>query len=208
MQAFDIKKWIFSILGVVLLIGWFFLIYQRNQKDIGTLQKKLAYLQSEARKNIPESKIQEAKQQADSLQIVLNQKQSRIFPEKEFYDLGKKIGQAVGQYGLKIISIKPDYESLKNVRESSEDIKELPFQMELKGDFSQFTKWIDHLNALPFAIKFGEFSLEKESASSLSLKIDLWGTVLLGKRKPGGDENEKKPNDTKQTPAKNEASSS
>lgn len=189
MKTFDIKKWVIPVLGFVALAAWFY-YYHANLKVISRQKKMIEYLQIEARKNIPESKIEDMKQKTDSLLVVLKQKQSRVFLENEFQNLGKKIGDAVGQYGLQIVSIRPDYESLKTVSESREEIKELPFQMELKGNFSQFTKWLDHLNELPFAIRINDFSLSKESANSLTLQIELKGVVLLGSKKPTGDKNE------------------
>lgn len=201
MKSIDIKKWIFPILGVVLLIAWFFLYYRGNLKNKVDLRKRIDYLQSETRKNIPESKILEIQKRTDSLQVVLIQRRSRVFLEMEFQNLGKKIGEVVGQYGLQIVSIRPDYESLNTVRESKEEIKELPFQMELKGNFSQFTKWVDHLDALPFAVRINDFLFSKENPNNLTLRIELKGIVLLGKNKTIQDENEKKSIDTKQTSA-------
>ncbi len=202
MKAFDIKKWIFALLGLLLLVAWYFLSYRNILKDNGKLRSRLSYYRSEAKKNIPEPQIQKMKRQCDSLQGVLIQKRSRVFPENDFQNLGKKIGQVVEKYGLKIVSIRPDYESLKNLGESREEIFELPFQLDLSGTFSQFTKWIDDMNTLPFAIKLGEFSLARETAGRSALEIGLKGAVLLGKTKPGGNENEKKETDTKPNPSK------
>jgi len=202
MRTFDLKKWIFPLLGLLLLVAWFFLGYQQLLKTNGKLRSQLSYYQSETQKNIPEPQIQKMRQQCDSLQAILVQKRSRVFPEDDFQDLGKKIGQVVDTYGLKIVSIRPDYESLKTLGESREEIFELPFHLDLTGTFSQFTKWIDDMNALPFAIKLGEFSLERENAERSALLIGLKGAVLLGKTKQDGNENEKKPTDTKPNPTK------
>ena len=195
-------KWIVPGAAVLCCVAWFFLWFNRTRAQNASLGKRRVLLQADASKVIPDIRIRGVQLLADSLAAALEARTKRIFPETNFPDLGKQMEQAISPFGLAVLSIRPDYESLKTLRESGEPMCDLPMQWVLRGSFMQLAKFLDGIETLPFAIKVQEIRLSKQAAKSVTLDMELNGVVVLGKTIPAvSAPNETKPSAPKPNPA-------
>ena len=95
---------------------------------------------------------------------------------RAFEDIGKG-------YGLKLISIAPDYGTLSMLSQSKEVLSELPMTMMFEGRFSGFSGFMDGIEDFPFLVKIREVSINKEEETASTLEIQLRGVVVLRKER-------------------------
>jgi hypothetical protein len=179
MHAFDKKQLIISLIFLLLLAGWYVLFYRIMQADVGKIRKRMAMLEEEVKKDIPESKIAVITHQADSLRIVIREKQKKLFHEGDFQTIGKRMTQTIGGFGLQTTAVTPDFGNLKTVRVKPGELSEVTLGLQMKGTFSEFTKLLDAFPTLPFAIKINHFQLNKEEDPKTGLQFVLKGAVLF-----------------------------
>jgi Tfp pilus assembly protein PilO len=181
MQAIDKKQLMLSVILVLALALWYVGLFRKVQSNTSNLQSRMVVLNEEIKKNVPEANILKIRQQADSLGLALQERAKRILREDEFQNLGKRIEQSMAGYGLKVSAVKPDYENLKAVsaEKTSDSISEWLLGLELKGSFSEFTKLVDALPKMPFALKLDQFLLVKDEDPKTSLQITLKGAAVF-----------------------------
>lgn len=177
----DKKIVILPTLLVALLVAWFIAFYLPVSKQTKEMNQRLVSLEEKERSAIPESQIRLMEQIVDSLSAKLEAHTRRIYPQKELLDMGRVIEKIGKQYQLKLLTIAPDYGSLSRLAQSSEEVSELPLMMEFGGTFSGFTRFIDQIDDLPYALRVRELVIQKDEASSYSLNIQLQGVIVLRK---------------------------
>ena len=183
MNAFDVKKWIPTFAAYLVLAVAVAVPYRSLRTDVGRLKQKKAEMLVNVQKSIPESRIVYLKKLTDSLQASLDRKRGRVYPRSDFEGLGKAVQRVIEPYGLQMVSISPVYDDLSVLWNTPAEFSDLPVQLELKGTFSQFSRLLDQLNAMPFAVKISDFNLVKETGPKPNLQIKLRGKVVLGQIK-------------------------
>jgi Tfp pilus assembly protein PilO len=177
------KRIMLPLMITILVIMWFTGIYLPISRETGILNKRISSLQIKMGKEIPELKIKMIKIVVDSLNNQLNNLEQRFYPENELLELGRLIEKIGKRFGLSLVSVTPDYESLSLLIEKKEEVFELPMKTEFKGTFRQFTKFMDAIPELPFVFKVSGVYLLKESQSHPELKIQLQGVIVLKKER-------------------------
>ncbi len=173
---------IIPVFIVVLLIGWMVGVYVPAHKESGLFKKRLATLEQRERQRISEDKIRMMKNVVDSLFTTLDNKMKRFYPEARLLDLGRTIQSTGKRYGLSLISVKLDYDSLALLK-NNEQISELPMTMEFKGTFNQLGKFLDDMCRFPFVMRVDQVSLEKKGQRGSDLNIELQGIIVLRKER-------------------------
>lgn len=151
------------------------------RREIKKMKGELAVLEYKIKQDVPELLIQRLQTIADSLSLVLKNKENKIYPMADLIGLGPKIQTIVNRYNLTLIALKPKYESLITLQTDTAEISELPITIEIKGKFASFAKFIDDLTKLPFAIKADEFALNREDREKAVVDIEIKGVLFLRK---------------------------
>ena len=164
---------------VVLIVGWFVMVYFPASKDLGKLNRHLSDLKEKERQLIPDEKIREMRVIVDSLAAYLDASLERFYPEEQLIDLGRAIESIGKEYALQLVNITPDYESLPLFEGSMKEISELPVTVEFSGGFPDLTHFLDTISKFPFVMRFDEMTLSKEGSVSRELSISLKGVVVF-----------------------------
>ena len=168
---------------IILVIGWVVMVYIPASRDLGKLSKQLAALEEKERKLIPYHQIRIIQAEVDSLTESLDDRMKRFYPEEQLLDLGRTIENIGKQYSLHLVSITPDYESLPLFVENDKEISELPLTIEFKGDFEQFTQFLDDIPKFSFVMRFHGLIFHKMDANKKELDITLEGVIALQRMK-------------------------
>lgn len=185
-------------LGVLLFVGWFMTFHKPVRREMGILGEQLTELEEKEKQIVSEAEVRAIRSEVDSLFSKLDEGMGRIYPEKQLLDLGRAVENIGKRFGLKLISIVPDYESLSLFIEDKGEISELPVTMVFEGSFQEFTQFLDGISEFPLVIRVNEVTLEKENQDSTELNIQMRGVIVL--RKEGTYEDTSKRKDvTNQT---------
>ena len=171
-----------AILGGVLII-WILLFLIPVQRHTGKLSDRLALLEDKQRKEIPEEQVEMMQTVVDSLKARLDVYKARIYPEEKLLDFGRAVEGIGKRYGLKLISIAPDYGMLSMLSQGKEALSELPMTMTFEGRFSGFTGFMDGLEDFPFLIRIREAAINKDEENASTLQLQLHGVVVLRKER-------------------------
>lgn len=182
------KKQIFLPTFLVgLLSAWLVFAFLPVRRETVALKERLRELEDRERKEIPEAQVDLMEAVVDSLALKYDISMDRIYPEKKLLDLGPDV-EAVGKkYGLRLISIAPDYESLSSFAESQGEISELPVRIHFQGSFRGFAGFLDKLPQFPFAMRVHQAVLHKEEEDGSAINIQLQGVVILRKERVRDD---------------------
>lgn len=186
MNKSQLKIFILPFATVVLIIVWLSVLYLpviRNKKE---LENKWELLQNQIRSEVPEARLETMKTFVDSLFAYIDVREGHFYPVEKLLDLGRSIEQIGKQYGLKLISVSPDYESLALIQKTEEGVTELPLTLEFTGSFIQFAKFVESVPDFPYVIRVNEVFLEKESEDKPALNVIIKGVIVL--RKESADE--------------------
>lgn len=177
----DRKVFILSALFLVLVVAWAGILILPSQKEIATLNSRLITLQDKERSRISPMDVQILHSRVDSLQVSVNRKMKRIYPGEKLLDLGRTIEQLGTRYGLKLLSIAPDYNSLDLFRRDNQ-ISDLPVQMNFEGRFRDFGRFLDQRTTFPFVLRVNKIELDKSEPQLDKLTIALKGVLVIGNR--------------------------
>jgi len=167
----------------VLIVGWVVAVYLPARREVGVLKKRLETLEEKEQLAISSEKVRMMKEVVDSLSSRLNSGMKRIYPEEGLLDLGRVVEKVGKRYGLRLISIAPDYESLSLFSEKKKEISELPMTIEFKGKFTQFARFLDGISEFPIILQVNEVSMEKVAQGSSELTIKLRGVIVFRKER-------------------------
>ncbi len=180
------NKWyIIPSVIVFLLAIWLVLVYLPIHHEMRDLGKQLESLEEIEKLQISINQLNYLRTMLDSLYISVDKNMERIYPENQLLDLGRAVEDIGKEYGLKLVSIVPDYESLSLFTDQNGEIVELPIMMQFGGRFQQLTQFLDHSNAFPYVLRIHEVIIENNSTSQYSseLEITLRGVIVLKKER-------------------------
>ena len=178
-----------SFIVVIIIVGVVF-VYMPASKEMGVLREQFNRLEERERNNVSELQVREIRRAVDSLYASIDEGMKRIYPEEQLLDLGRAVENIGKEYGLELISIVPDYESLSLFTEATEDISELPMLIEFQGGFDQLTQFLDGIPEFPFVLKINEVNIERMEQDSIDLWIQLRGVIVLKKERSNEGEKE------------------
>jgi Tfp pilus assembly protein PilO len=98
-------------------------------------------------------------------------------------DLGRIVDRLGKQYGIRLVAISPNYGSLSQISQSTEDVNELPITLEFKGRFSGVSRFLDNIHELPYVLRINETVIEKAEEGGSLLKIEFRGVIVLRKER-------------------------
>jgi type IV pilus assembly protein PilO len=167
-------------LGVLLVIGYFFLFYQeKNQqlKDLRAqeleLQRKLSEVRSVA------ANISAFESEIADLEIKLKTALRQLPNEKELEVLLTDISNLGKTAGVEIKSFKRSEEVIHDF------YAEVPIQIELEGEFHDIAQFFDLMSKLPRIVNMGALTIgvtrEDEDATVLSVKGTATTFRFVGK---------------------------
>jgi type IV pilus assembly protein PilO len=167
-------------LGVLLVIGYFFLFYQeKNQqlKDLRAqeleLQRKLSEVRAVA------ANISAFESEIADLEIKLKTALRQLPNEKELEVLLTDISNLGKTAGVEIKSFKRSEEVIHDF------YAEVPIQIELEGEFHDIAQFFDLMSKLPRIVNMGALTIgvtrENEDATVLSVKGTATTFRFVGK---------------------------
>ena len=166
---------------IALLVAWVVAFYLPVSKQTKEMNQRLIQLEEKEREAIPEREVVLMERLVDRLSSKLDSCTQRIYPEEKLLDLGRVVEKIGKTYGLKPVSIAPDYGSLSRLAQSQEEISELPMMIEFGGSFSGFSRFIDGISDLPYAMYVREVVIQKDEEQRSSLSFQLKGVIVLRK---------------------------
>ncbi len=186
------KLFLMPGLMILILVVWIIVVYLPTNREMGALKDRLVSLNAMEQQRISENQVRHLRTILDSLYMWVDESMERIYPEEQLLDLGRVIENIGKEYGLELISIVPDYESLSLFIEQSGEIVELPVMMQFGGRFEQLAQFLDHSNALPYVLRINEVIIENNSESQYSSELDITmrGVIVLKKERMDQGEEE------------------
>lgn len=183
----DIKISGFLFSGIVFLITLFWILvpYASFRKEIRTTRAKINELMEKVKKDVPEAQILKVQKEVDSLSVVLAKKENRVYPLENLPELGIRMAKIAEKYETKLVSIKPGVSALVQSSLTGEAMTELPVSLQFRGRFFPFTRFLESLDSLPFAVRVDHMIFFK-SADTTKVKIptidvELKGVIFLKK---------------------------
>ncbi len=158
------------VLGVV--AGYYFLLYQGQAERLVNLQGQAEELQRKLNKvrvvasNLDEFKAEVAKLERD-LALVIKQLPNK----KHFEDLLRDISTAGKKVGVAIKSIERTKEVSHNF------YAEVPFKLEIEGEYHDIARFFEQLAALPRIVNMGAMEIKVASESDLGTTLKIKGTA-------------------------------
>jgi hypothetical protein len=160
---------------------WIAFILVPSNKKIGELNKQLAELRKKESQEIPLYVVESLENLVDSLSAILSNEQQRFFEEKNLLELGRVMESIGREFGLKLVSIAPEYESLSMLTDETGEIFELPSIIRFEGYFLQFAKFLDAIPSFPFIIKPLQVKIENIDPDRRKVLIELKGIIAIHK---------------------------
>lgn len=177
------KKTIIIISGFFLIvIAWILLILMPYLTDKKGLELKIEDLEKRRSERISEEQLNTVENEIDSINAVFDVVTSKLLPEDRLLNLGRQMERIGKLYGLKMISINPEYENLNIFGEVGKAKTEFPTAIEYEGTFNQFTRFVDDINNFPILFRMTEVVLQKESIRQRNLSMIIRGKIVV-KRK-------------------------
>jgi Tfp pilus assembly protein PilO len=164
---------------------WIVLMFIPMQKESQRLSLRLDELWGKMKQEIPEVEIRHAQGKVDSLVVSVENAERRLYPESELLKLGGVLETAGSRFGLKLVSVAPQYDSLTVVVNSKETISELPLRIEYTGTFDQLSRYLDQASEFPFILKMNGISIKKADPANPELSIQINGGVVIKKERGG-----------------------
>ena len=180
---------IWPVILIAVVAAWYFLIFSGIQKEQSQLQNEMIVLQEKLKDRISKSQIELIQTEIDSLNTFLNTQNKRIYPVENLLTMGQEIEKMVKGYGLRLVTITPDFNSVTNLGQSMQDISELPVNIVFYGTFHELTKFIDSIEDLPYVMRIDEVHISKPEDKKGILDIDFKGVIVLRKERVSSDDN-------------------
>lgn len=176
---------LFSGLVFLITLVWILVPYASFRKEIRTTRTKINELTEKAKKDVPEAQIIRTQKEVDSLSQVLAQKEKRVYALEALPDLGVRIAQIAEKYDTKLVSIKPGFTTLVQSSMSGEPMTELPVSFQFRSRFFPFTRFLDSLESLPFAIRVDHMIFSRTTDTTKvkipTIDVELKGVLFLKK---------------------------
>jgi len=176
-----------GILAGILVAGivvWVLLIYMPAQKKIEKLNIEKARLEEKVRAEISDQQVQFMKNMVDTLIVKLERAEARIYPLNRLLKLGEDIDHICSDFGLKLVTITPDYSQISIIYKEQQEVSELPVSFRVEGQFSQLAEFLDAIPTFPFLMRVNAFNIEKlDIVKDTKLMIELKGAVVLRKER-------------------------
>jgi len=179
----DKKIFIIPAAIVVIAAGWFFLVYGPFNKTIAEYTKQRLILENKDKLSISDLRVQVMKTEIDSLTRRLERDMSRLYSEDQLLDLGRVIDRIGKKYGLKLVTITPDYKGLPQLIGEQEKITVFPMTITFGGTFVQFTKFLDDITNFPIVFQAESISLTKEEGSGSKIKGEMRCKIVMRKNR-------------------------
>ena len=150
-----------SLLLVAMSCGWFFFIYQPKVSRMQTFKDESGNILLKLRSmRVTEAQVTALKEQVASIKAEIAKSQRRIVPKDRLPDVVESVRQAGMKYGLKFLSILPDYQSLmKGSGDSGSDVLKLTIHMKMQGDYVSLGNFIESLASAQYYISVGELTV-------------------------------------------------
>lgn len=171
----NIRGFLFSGIVFVITAVWILVPYASFRREIRTTRAKINALMEKAKKDVPEAQILKVQKELDSLSFVLAQKEKRVYPLEDLPNMGIRITKIAEKYDTKLVSIKPGFATLVQSSLTEEPITELPVTLQFRGHFFPFTRFLESLDSLPFAVRVDHmiFSRSEDTTKVKVPNIDL-----------------------------------
>ncbi len=185
-SGIKISGFLFSGIVFLITLVWIFVPYASFRKEIRATRAKINALMEKVKKDVPEAQILMFQKEVDSLSVVLSQKEKRVYPLEALPDLGIRISKIAEKYDTKLVSIKPGFTTLVQSSLSEEPMTELPVSLQFRSRFFPFTRFLESLDSLPFAVRVDHMIFSKTEDTTKvkipSIDVELKGVIFLKKR--------------------------
>lgn len=158
------------VLGVV--SGYYFLVYQDKAVELVNFQGQAEELQRKLNKvRVVASNLDEFEQEVAKLERDLTLVVKQLPSRKQFEDLLRDISTAGKKVGVSIKSIERSEEVSHNF------YAEVPFKLELEGEYHDIAKFFEQLAALRRIVNMGSMEIKIAGESDLGTTIRIKGTA-------------------------------
>ncbi|MBI2877830.1 MAG: type 4a pilus biogenesis protein PilO [Candidatus Tectomicrobia bacterium] len=188
------QKWALpSLFLLVLLTGYYYLLYQPRSAKIADLEQELAGLESELVAQRKEAeKLPELRAKIQELDFQLAELIERLPDGKEIPELLVQISGLGIQTGLEFTLFKPLPEQRK------EFYAEIPVEIEAMGGYHEVARFFDRVGRFPRIINIGKLNMKEPKLVSGSNRVLLRASCLLmtyrsleAKKAPEGNQSAK-----------------
>ncbi|MCD6250163.1 MAG: hypothetical protein J7J98_07540 [candidate division Zixibacteria bacterium] len=174
----------FSIASVALIVVWYFAVFTPMSAKLESVRQTTVdterRLEDYNRTGLELPKFLEANKNLEFLRSELN---SSLFAKSDILDLFRQLSQDAQEYGLELVELSPPVsELLKLNRQAIEDNEPqfLNVQLDLKGQYIAFGKFVEHLETQPYFRSINNCMIRGTQESRPTVDMTVAFRALLG----------------------------
>lgn len=169
--------------GVLLLIivGWFFGIFNPINGATGKLYQRKQELLGNLGRDITPQEIQTLEISLDSLKTIYVKKNEKLFPQEELLQLGSFLREIGQDAGLRLVGLTPDYTRIRNFINPAQNVDQFPLEVEYEGPFNGLKRLWDSMETSDYFFKVNGYAIGRVEDMSSDLRIQLRGAMFIKK---------------------------
>jgi len=179
---FGLTKNLLIALGVliVVIIGWYFLIFQNQLKTSQGGQQQIDRMEAALeRSQAGVGNVAAVQEKTEDLQDQINEIKSKIVRKKEVPGIIAHIVTKGEQNGINFVSIEPATDKLFQAGSANSGYFRLPISMDLVADYLDFGKFVEQMNQVPFYFSIEQINLKYSQELFPKLQIHVQAQVVL-----------------------------
>lgn len=151
--------------GLLLVIcaAWFFLFYLPEVARVNDIKNETDDLVTKLQSfRVDDRQLAALEAQVKTLKTQIESTQKKIIKKDGLKSAVTQIEVQGRKFGLKFLTIIPDYDSLMEVDQqdqSDKEVLQLTVHIKLQGTYRSFGRFLESLRELPFLVSLGEISL-------------------------------------------------
>ena len=181
---------VIPVVVLTLIIAWYVMYYTPLDKAQKESQRKILVLEGKIEDKVTTQQVDMLQFEIDSLEKYLKSQEARVYPVEKLLGLGNELKEMVKPFGLKVITITPDFKSVSKIGPAMKDVGELPLTINFQATFNQFSKFLDGVPDLPYVLRVNEISIQKPE-KGYDLLINIKGVIVLRKERVPSVDNSK-----------------
>ncbi|WP_020676417.1 type 4a pilus biogenesis protein PilO [Geopsychrobacter electrodiphilus] len=171
------------ILMMLVVVGFYFLLYQGQLEQITALDQRLESVHSTlAEKQRIAANLPKFREEYERLQAQLDEALSELPDKKEIFKLLRNIGDLAKAQGLDVLEFRPEAEVAKGF------YAEVPVSLKLRGSYHDIALFFDAVGRLPRIVNIDQLRMGQPSvvAGRTILNVDCRTTTFRFIDSPSG----------------------
>lgn len=165
---------------VLLIVGWYILVYRTLQNKVVRVQEEIVQIRSDlASAENAKNVISRLQTEIDSLRQLLRSSQEKILRKDRLLYITQEIEAIADRHHMHVQQIILEKEALFSAASGEDFILPLPIHVYLVGNFFDFGRLLENLRNVPFLIKPKEVKIATDDDMYPDLGIEMVAYVYV-----------------------------